>query len=478
MVLGRGTTPISDYLTSYSVVAAQSQLNQHQQASAQTQQMQQLQQQMLLQQQQLLMQQQEILRQQQLHQQHETDQAQVVQLFQQLFQQQKNVSELEMKLKEKEQEMLKTESKNVPPQGFSDADHTINVTKNGTEPPKAQLDTEKNEESDTDLEKTNRIPLKDNFVNVCTSGVASTQELLTVNVKKMFDDLTSQQLDAMVNSNNVKPMTDTAEKNGTPLKPPICSRDQSSSEQSNSSLVSGDISATSDNSTSNVALPQSQTTSLEEDEIKTSVKDKNVVDKGSANAENVQGNTLPNSPKVLEEKTPPEAKPSYGVLSDSGVKELDGDLKELEEANKEAERKKHLEEQIQKIKELQKQQPHHQQQQQPQQQQPYHYEPGKLPDYPSAQHCIDGNTTEDSKLPLQRQCGHYYPRAQFCSIEQDANNRSINEEEHLLRLGSAVEAFEAVVKSLSEKQGGAGPDGFAVQWKVSSGSIANIVYGS
>ena len=84
--------PGTAYMNSYSVSLAYAQLSQQQQ-------MQQMQQQMLLQQQQLILQQQELMRQQQLQREHESEQARVTALVEQLEQHKKQLAELEDQLK-------------------------------------------------------------------------------------------------------------------------------------------------------------------------------------------------------------------------------------------------------------------------------------------------------------------------------------------------------------------------------------------
>lgn len=79
---------------------------------------------------------------------------------------------------------------------------------------------------------------------------------------------------------------------------------------------------------------------------------------------------------------------------------------------------------------------------------------------------------DDRKPSLHRQCGHYYS-SQISQIDQDTNNSCLNNDEEIQALLSAVKGFDLVVKSLSTDKRGRGFNGFSIEWKVSENVIEN-----
>jgi len=121
-----------------------------------------------------------------------------------------------------------------------------------------------------------------------------------------------------------------------------------------------------------------------------------------------------------------------------------------------------IEEQIQRIRELQKST-------QPvtpplPQKQRYLYEPGKMPEQPLKP--PEKVATEETEKPsLHRQCGHYYD-TQLSRIGQEENNECLTEEEYIQRLNRTVETFDALVVSLGQKRENSPYNGFISEWKV------------
>ncbi|KAL9958457.1 hypothetical protein ACROYT_G035472 [Oculina patagonica] len=142
--------------------------------------------------------------------------------------------------------------------------------------------------------------------------------------------------------------------------------------------------------------------------------------------------------------------------------ETEHSAEEEKEKEKEKRRLREVEEQIQKIKELQKNSvpplpPKTK----------YLYEPGKMPELgqlplkpPDTKTVVDPN-----KPSLHRQCGHYY-ETQQSSIGQDENNQCLSEEEYIQKLSHTVETFDALVVSLEQKRENAPYNGFIHEWKV------------
>ena len=160
-----------------------------------------------------------------------------------------------------------------------------------------------------------------------------------------------------------------------------------------------------------------------------------------------------------------EAKPIVDLSSSSeGKPDIESQKTEHStEEDKEKRRLQEVEEQIQKIKELQKNSvpplPPKQQ---------YLYEPGKMPELcqrPIKPPDTKKATVEPNKPSLHRQCGHYY-ETQQSSIGQDENNQCLSEEERIQRLSRTVETFDALVVSLEQKRGNAPYNGFIHEWKV------------
>ena len=399
-------------------------------------------------------------------------------LFQQLIEQQKNVADLEMKLKEKEQEMLKSEGRDIKQQQLPETGHLRQEMEN--QPVQRQISAEKPTDEELDMNNQEARNLsrgsltsQDSAVSVSETSTTRTQEQSfqepKVNVNKLFDEWTAQQLGEITSSNKSDPhRTNLAAGVGNESQPslsPSTHSSYSSSQPHNSEVATENDSNTSDNVSYNT---NSQTVPIVDRKTKPIGNDSGLTDRENASSGggNVDTNAELRSQNVPKVNTLAEMKPTEVFAKNNLKRDQDNDnQKEEEEKEKELKRKQYLDEQIQRIKELQKQQP----QQQQQQPTPYHYEPGRMRDYPSVKQFLDGGIDEEDRPPLQRQSGHYYPRTQFSFIERDANNHSINEEEHLQRLVIATETFGAVVKSLSERQrGGTGPDGFTTQWKVSA----------
>ena len=139
----------------------------------------------------------------------------------------------------------------------------------------------------------------------------------------------------------------------------------------------------------------------------------------------------------------------------------------ISDQDKEKQRRQQIEEQIQQIKELQKNT-------QPAppplpQKKKYLYEPGKMPEtYELPLKPPDRVTAEEPNKPsLYRQCGHYYDTQQS-RIGQAENNDCLSEEEYIHRLSFTVETFDALVVNLSQKKEGTTYSGFIHEWKVGS----------
>ena len=150
------------------------------------------------------------------------------------------------------------------------------------------------------------------------------------------------------------------------------------------------------------------------------------------------------------------------TTAETKVEEKVEDVQPSEEEDKEKQRRQEVEEQIQKIKELQKTS----QQQVPKQQ--YLYEPGKMPELsptPSVASEPKPPVEEPNKPSLYRQCGHYY-ETQNSSIGQEENNKCLSEEEYIQKLSYAVEMFDALVVSLEQKRKNSSLTGFIAEWKV------------
>ena len=149
-------------------------------------------------------------------------------------------------------------------------------------------------------------------------------------------------------------------------------------------------------------------------------------------------------------------------LASKGKMEV-GSTPTEETADEDKEKKMRLiEEQIQRIRELQKST-------QPvtpplPQKQRYLYEPGKMPEQP-LKPSEKVPTKEPEKPSLHRQCGHYY-NTQLSRIGQDENNECLTEEEYIQRLNRTVETFDALVVSLGQKRENSPYNGFISEWKV------------
>lgn len=422
--------PSSAYATSYSVSVAQAQLNQQQQ-------MQQLQTQMLLQQQQLILQQQELLRQQQQQQHHESDQGHLTQLFQRMLQQQTKLAEMEQKLAEHERheenlkkELTKTELEELAP------------VEKGTEA--------------ADNEPQATTPQSSSGFSASWSTGFSGHTHSKLDIEQVFNDLAKKQISE------------------------ISEKGKHADGVSDSSKP--DVETESD---INVSKQDSDTSELSEKEIvgdkKTEVKSVSTdeLTKGDDHGTAEVINTEPGSVSLGEEandnrnsssSTEEKSEKSEVDSSSSAEDKPDGESvkrENISDEDKEKQRRQQIEEQIQQIKELQKNT-------QPAppplpQKKKYLYEPGKMPE--ACELPLKPPDTvsaeEPNKPSLYRQCGHYYDTQQS-RIGQAENNDCLSEEEYIQRLSFTVETFDALVVNLSQKKEGTTYSGFIHEWKVGS----------
>ena len=410
------SVPSSAYANSYSVSVAQAQLSQQQQ-------MQQLQTQMLLQQQQLILQQQELLRHQQQQQQHDSDQGHIAQLFQQILQQQSKLTEMEQKLKDKED--------HEPHDQHHNKEH-IKDDHEGKLPSKQDKEV---------TEKDLHSPLPQTSGNFSASWGSGFSDQVhgKLNMDQIFSDLAKKQISGISEKGKH------AEGNVDGSKP---TGNLESDPAEHSAKTLGDDHSTVTNG-ENVGPINSITVTK-------------VETKTESVAHGILSNTEGESSNSTEHKS--EVKAAVD-LSSSNEGKPEGKPKGTEtstEEDKEKERLREVEEQIQKIKELQKNSlpplPPKQQ---------YLYEPGKMPE--TCQLPIKRPDTkaavEPNKPSLHRQCGHYY-ETQKSSIGQDENNECLSEEEYIQKLSYTVETFDALVVSLEQKRENAPYNGFVHEWKV------------
>ena len=414
--------PSSAYATSYSVSVAQAQLNQQQQ-------MQQLQTQMLLQQQQLILQQQELLRQQQQQQHHESDQGHLTQLFQQMLQQQTKLAEMEQKLAEHErhEENLKKELTKMELEELAPAEK-------GTEA--------------ADSEPQATTPQSFSGFSASWSTGFSDHTHSKLDIEQVFNDLAKKQISEISEkgkhadgvSDSSKPDVETESDIDVSKQDSEIVGDKKTEVKSVSTdeLTKGD-----DHGTAEVINTEPGSVSLGE-----------------------EANDNRNSSSSTEQKS----EKSEVDSSSSAEDKPDGESvkrENISDEDKEKQRRQQIEEQIQQIKELQKNT-------QPAppplpQKKKYLYEPGKMPEA-----CElplkppDTVTAEESNKPsLYRQCGHYYDTQQS-RIGQAENNDCLSEEEYIQRLSFTVETFDALVVNLSQKKEGTTYSGFIHEWKVGS----------
>ena len=412
------STPSSAYANSYSVSVAQAQLSQQQQ-------MQQLQTQMLLQQQQLILQQQELLRHQQQQQQHDSDQGHIAQLFQQILQQQSKLTEMEKKLKDREDHEIHDDD--------HDKEH-VQEDLEGVSPCKQSKEvTEKDLHSPSPQNSTG-------FSSSWSSGL-SHQVNSKLDMDQIFNDLAKKQISE------------------------ISEKGKHEEGEVVGSKPTGNID-------SDIQEPSVKKSSNDRDSVRngeevSSVNSPTVTEQDTATesaGHGILNNTKGASPDRSEQKSEDEASTDSTSLKE---KKSEGNCQETEtssERDKEKERLREVEEQIQKIKDLQKNSlsslPPKQQ---------YLYEPGKLPEtcqLPVKQR--DSKPAVDpSKPSLHRQCGHYYQTQQSgASIGQDENNECLSDEEYLQKLCRTVETFEALVVNMEQRRENAPYNGFIHEWKV------------
>lgn len=412
------STPSSAYANSYSVSVAQAQLSQQQQ-------MQQLQTQMLLQQQQLILQQQELLRHQQQQQQHDSDQGHIAQLFQQILQQQSKLTEMEKKLKDREDHEIHDDE--------HDKEH-VQEDLEGVSPCKQSKEvTEKDLHSPSPQNSTG-------FSSSWSSGL-SHQVNSKLDMDQIFNDLAKKQISE------------------------ISEKGKHEEGEVVGSKPTGNID-------SDIQEPSVKKSSNDRDSVRngeevSSVNSPTVTEQDTATesaGHGILNNTKGASPNRSEQKSEDEASTDSTSLKE---KKSEGNCQETEtssERDKEKERLREVEEQIQKIKDLQKNSlsslPPKQQ---------YLYEPGKLPEtcqLPVKQR--DSKPAVDpSKPSLHRQCGHYYQTQQSgASIGQDENNECLSDEEYLQKLCRTVETFEALVVNMEQRRENAPYNGFIHEWKV------------
>lgn len=414
--------PSSAYATSYSVSVAQAQLNQQQQ-------MQQLQTQMLLQQQQLILQQQELLRQQQQQQHHESDQGHLTQLFQQMLQQQTKLAEMEQKLAEHErhEENLKKELTKMELEELAPAEK-------GTEA--------------ADSEPQATTPQSFSGFSASWSTGFSDHTHSKLDIEQVFNDLAKKQISEISEkgkhadgvSDSSKPDVETESDIDVSKQDSEIVGDKKTEVKSVSTdeLTKGD-----DHGTAEVINTEPGSVSLGE-----------------------EANDNRNSSSSTEEKS----EKSEVDSSSSAEDKPDGESvkrENISDEDKEKQRRQQIEEQIQQIKELQKNT-------QPAppplpQKKKYLYEPGKMPE--ACELPLKPPDTvsaeEPNKPSLYRQCGHYYDTQQS-RIGQAENNDCLSEEEYIQRLSFTVETFDALVVNLSQKKEGTTYSGFIHEWKVGS----------
>ena len=422
--------PSSAYATSYSVSVAQAQLNQQQQ-------MQQLQTQMLLQQQQLILQQQELLRQQQQQQHHESDQGHLTQLFQQMLQQQTKLAEMEQKLAEHER-------------------HEENLKKGLTKTELEELAPAEKGTEAADNEPQATTPQSSSGFSASWSTGFSDHTHSKLDIEQVFNDLAKKQISE------------------------ISEKGKHADGVSDSSKP--DVETESD---IDVSKQDSDTSELSEKEIvgdkKTEVKSVSTdeLTKGDDHGTAEVINTEPGSVSLGEEtndnrnsssSTEQKSEKSEVDSSSSAEDKPDGESltrENISDEDKEKQRRQQIEEQIQQIKELQKNT-------QPAppplpQKKKYLYEPGKMPEACELPLKPPDTVTaeEPNKPSLYRQCGHYYDTQQS-RIGQAENNDCLSEEEYIQKLSFTVETFDALVVNLSQKKEGTTYSGFIHEWKVGS----------
>lgn len=459
-LLNQGSRPFpssvtsSDYLTSFSVALAQTQLSQYQNSSSQ-QQMQQFQQQLLLQQQQLILQQQEMLKQQQSqHHTHDSDQVQIGLLLQQILQQQKQLTDLELKIKDKNEHQVKLENKEPSaPNNTEDekkptsgSEHQIIEKKESSPSQAGKVECAKD---DSKISLSSLVPSEDHK----NAGVSKTDSITSsstfvpdyASVGKWFSDLS---ITPIVD----KPNTDTKDNDGETAKD-LGSEHSSNNEHHVESVV----------------------------EDKEEVEHETLKEENRDNTQNVEISDLKPESEQFEPEPVKSDQANDDDDYDSDDDELylkDDDIALIEEDNKppkvekdedeemEEARKRKLEEQIKQIKELQNKPPVHTTS--------TFYEPGQVPTSRPNEPLSGPTDEEENKPSLLRQCGHYYA-SQISSIDQATNNSCLNSDEALQALVSAVKGFDLVVKSLSADKNGSGLDGFSIEWRVSYPVVKQVM---
>jgi len=430
--------PSSAYATSYSVSVAQAQLSQQQQ-------MQQLQTQMLLQQQQLFIQQQELLRNQQQQQHHESDQGQLTQLFQQVLQQRTKLEEMEQKLAEHE----RTEDKLKMGHEKKDHDESSSEEKNTEVAANVPRSLEKGHD---DVEKDPQTDEKgpQPAPPVSSSSFSASWGLSFVDGKngkftmeQVFSDLAKKQISEISDvgkDGKSESHKEQISEEGMDIVP------KKEGEQVLVKEKAGDaISAVTGLSSEDVNGDTAQ-----------------VIDVVEVNVSVPAGETAGNNRESCSVEEGVDTGKSVFDLASKGKMEV-GSSPTEETADEDKEKKMCLiEEQIQRIRELQKST-------QPvtpplPQKQRYLYEPGKMPEQPLKP--PEKVPTEETEKPsLHRQCGHYYD-TQLSRIGQDENNECLTEEEYIQRLNRTVETFDALVVSLGQKRENSPYNGFISEWKV------------
>ncbi|KAK3749834.1 hypothetical protein QZH41_004616 [Actinostola sp. cb2023] len=400
------TVTSTDYLTSFSVAAAQTQLSQYQNSSSQ-QQTQQFQQQLLLQQQQLILQQQEMLKQQQTQHSHESDQVQIGLLLQQVLQQQKQLTDLEMKMKDKNEHEVEHKKHDVDSaKSTEDLEQAPRLVHYDDQAPgsKASEDEDissKAVQSVTDLPKNDKLESKPSHST--TSTFVPNYE--AVGMSHWFTDLANKHLSDLENTNSKELNKKTSE-------------DSEDEHDCNKDASEDIVTSREDNE------PSKTPEVLPEKELHEKTHEAEISD------------TQTNFPVELkkEEENPNEKVDSKHEekFDDNEESKVDETKKEEETSDDEETEETHqpdIEDQIKQIKELQ---------QRPQQHLAgYLYEPGSLPTGISS-HNEPTSTEQDDDKP---------------------------DDESLQALVSAVKGFDLVVKSLSAAKHGTSSDGFSIEWR-------------
>ena len=441
--------PSSAYANSYSVSVAQAQLSQQQQ-------MQQLQTQMLLQQQQLIIQQQELLRHQQQQQQHESDQGQLTQLFQQVLQQQTKLGEMEQKLAEHErhEEQLKKEQEKTEHEEPSP--HEKDNSTSEKDPNIAEKET-------LGAEKDTHIAAPHSSGSFSASWGSGFSDYVhgKLDMEQVFSNLAKKQISEISEMGKhpdvIAQSSKTAVHEDNEAAAP--KKDCSSAECSEKAIVGDE---------------NTETKCASGTELDISLDDRKTTQVVDAELESAAPGEESNEEKESSGSVEGNGEDKSEIDSSSSDKGKQGDeattTEPISDEDKEKKRRQEIEEQIQKIKELQKNA-------QPgppplPQKQKYLYEPGKMPELNQLPLKPPDAITpgEPTKPSLHRQCGHYYSTQQS-SIGQEENNECLNEEEYIQRLSRTVETFDALVVSLGQKRENSPYSGFISEWKVSDNNI-------